>query len=1297
MKKLFLLLTFLFVGLVAAEDFNNCTTLSNPNTVYQLTQNLTNASTCINITASNITLDCQWYGITITGTTALQHGILVNTNQPTLANVTVKRCYINVTGTSTHFGIWYNATEGLMTDNIIYATASTGTIYSDYAGKYINLTVANSYISSYGATGRAITVNAENTTMVNNTIAVSGYGIYEVYAGHYENNTVYGNGDLFHIAASEFNAYLLNNTISVWSGAGLSPGASTIAINNTINVNDTGRAVYGYASNWRFIGGLINLSAAGGTGFYFPGSTGVVIQDVNIISVDGANETYSTSSANNNILLNTTINTSRIGWGDSSSNFTQKWYLDGYVQDSSLAPISGAFFNATDGTGTTQFNVTTAASGSITKQNATQTIYTQGYWYNYSNIYVGAAGYVANSSLSVFITDNALWNVTLAETSSFDAPVVSLVSPSNGSANNTEPVVFTYTAWSSAGFTNCSLWGNWSGTWALNNSNSTAIANNSNNFISVAGIPEGFYRWGIDCYDGQTPSLNTTNATYFLLIDRIAPQIIINYPVNFSTIYLPYGQEFSINGSATDANLFSIVTNHSNYTGYDMSTPFNFTNTTLIPFYNGVYSVKVTANDSAGNTNSSEVYFTLYGANYTLVNNLTLNHDVYVPNGLTGFTTETDGLLLDCAGYRIFGNGSGTGYYINGADNTHTINCFFQNFTIAVNLSYGNNSLFYNDSFYNISSSTAVSFYNYHSNYTRLYNSNFSYSRKMPYFYASSNTITQNNTLKFSNDYAVVYTAQSSLYNLFFNNTITNVSGGDALFMEGSWFSNYSYNNFTNASGLDAIFVEQSSNNTIQGNKIGHVDVWALSVSSSNNNTLSFNSIWNASIGIMLNADVNESYVFNNTISNCSTGLYVVDGRNRIFDNQFGTQGWNYLHVAIYTDAMDNYFFHNNFTNNSNYYINNTNNTNHFNQSIGGVQQGNYYEDILNYNIYDNNGDGWADAGDLPYRAVSPRWLGYSGDYAPYTTLNDTASPYLVNMTSPANNSNSTVNYEWFNIFVADNLNITSCVLQWSNGTNVTMTFTPSNASSGYCSYNQSVSSTGIYDFVVWVWDAASNYNRTTWRWTYVNGSAFSVSALTPLDGQSGANPVLFEYLPVQQLVGFANCSLFLDGVRLNTTLAPLNNTITSFEALNLSVGAYNWSVVCFDVAGNSVSSGSRGLTVQALPRYGFDTGSGGGGAGTLTPAVNASNNTSVAPTSALVSASSAALLESFIEFAHNTVSVGDYVFPAWLLLVIVFGFLGFVSMKEKYSNYQSNYEFTGWSAFFIILGVVSVITGLST
>ncbi len=260
------------------DNITACDVLSQSGNYYMNASILASAAaTCVDITISNVFLDCGGY--TIDGTdgastngirsaglsnltivnctlTDWEDGIeLGNTANITVRNVTassnVNGLYIfrvggtdptrhvvleNLTANSNSYGIRLEATENITIAN---STVSSNTNYGIYAFAVNNTTVFNSTILYSGLSGIAIFGNITNIT--NNTMNGNRYGINistiaetnaSIQMNFIKNNTRGG------ILVYGYNHSILNNTIlsNLWDGIEAYINTSFVA-NNTINSN----------------------------------------------------------------------------------------------------------------------------------------------------------------------------------------------------------------------------------------------------------------------------------------------------------------------------------------------------------------------------------------------------------------------------------------------------------------------------------------------------------------------------------------------------------------------------------------------------------------------------------------------------------------------------------------------------------------------------------------------------------------------------------------------------------------------------------------------------------------------------------------------------------------------------------------------------------------------------------------------------------------------------------------------------------------------------------------------------
>lgn len=108
------------------------------------------------------------------------------------------------------------------------------------------------------------------------------------------------------------------------------------------------------------------------------------------------------------------------------------------------------------------------------------------------------ASLTASDVLGYSMTDSYNWSFTVDSIQ----PNLSLnISLDGGNYTvSSSDVVFYYTPSDNLGLANCSLYGNFTGEWALNQTDGNVSTNSVNN-ITLLGLPEGIYGWNIQCFD----------------------------------------------------------------------------------------------------------------------------------------------------------------------------------------------------------------------------------------------------------------------------------------------------------------------------------------------------------------------------------------------------------------------------------------------------------------------------------------------------------------------------------------------------------------------------------------------------------------------------------------------------------------------------------------------------------------------------------------------------------------------------------------------------------------------------
>ena len=150
----------------------------------------------------------------------------------------------------------------------------------------------------------------------------------------------------------------------------------------------------------------------------------------------------------------------------------------------------------------------------------------------YLNLSVGAEG--ANN-VTVYCNDS-VGNMNHSQVEfavNTTEPVVLLDSPHNAGNVTYSSVMFNYTP-AGVDIANCTLYGNFSGDWEGNASNSTLVLAGSVNDIEV-NLSSGFYLWNVMCEDGFSNAA-FAGSNYTVTVDFDAPNISVVMPLNGSSL-----------------------------------------------------------------------------------------------------------------------------------------------------------------------------------------------------------------------------------------------------------------------------------------------------------------------------------------------------------------------------------------------------------------------------------------------------------------------------------------------------------------------------------------------------------------------------------------------------------------------------------------------------------------------------------------------------------------------------------------------------------------------------------------
>jgi uncharacterized delta-60 repeat protein len=354
--------------LTEGSDVNSCGNLSQANSVYTLVKNVNSTGTCFNITAANITLDCNNYEINYSYGGTLGYGIVSNQ-----INTTIRECVVR---------------EGTTSTNNKHAVTLSGN----------NATVKYNEMYTIGTGSRGINLASDYGLIDDNNISTSGSSGYGVVLNSTDNGEIYNNN----ITTSNTNAYGIYFLTSV----------SNSFVNNTVTTS--GNTAYGFAIEddcYNTYGENFNIrttSATNAYGIYVQtDKTNTTIID-SVVNATNSNDIYIGNDQDAGSFLdflNVTFNRSDTSINNKSFELEVKWYYSAYVNDSNGNDVGGANITAYNTSGDNAFFISTNSSGWTNITNITE-FTDNGTRYSYSN-------YTLNATKSGYYNDTHMLNITI--------------------------------------------------------------------------------------------------------------------------------------------------------------------------------------------------------------------------------------------------------------------------------------------------------------------------------------------------------------------------------------------------------------------------------------------------------------------------------------------------------------------------------------------------------------------------------------------------------------------------------------------------------------------------------------------------------------------------------------------------------------------------------------------------------------------------------------------------------------------------------------------------------------------
>jgi len=270
---------FCLASLASSLDVSACGELNSANTYYKLTQNVESSYTCFNVTASNVTLDCQ--GFNINYSTEVTNGIGVNVTQQN--SIVIKNCLLNATNSSTDsIGIYLlSSNNSQVYNNTITVNASGGDI-AVWVDSSENNTITNNTVvnATYAFSFTDSTNNVARENRVNSLVSYGeGFDLWRTLNTTFDANVIVLNADGqtgFYVYDSPNNSFY-NNVIQVnESGTGFdfeSSSSNNFLDNNSVYLNgNSGTGIYLFSSNNNLVNGVISSLGVENVGIHVENS-----------------------------------------------------------------------------------------------------------------------------------------------------------------------------------------------------------------------------------------------------------------------------------------------------------------------------------------------------------------------------------------------------------------------------------------------------------------------------------------------------------------------------------------------------------------------------------------------------------------------------------------------------------------------------------------------------------------------------------------------------------------------------------------------------------------------------------------------------------------------------------------------------------------------------------------------------------------------------------------------------------------------------------------------------------------
>ena len=186
----------------------------------------------------------------------------------------------------------------------------------------------------------------------------------------------------------------------------------------------------------------------------------------------------------------------------------------------------------------------------------------------YANFTASSTGNFTNT---VMVSNETQWlmnasgNVTVFGICDYGGEgnlTVNLTSPSDEYTFTSAPFTFNYTVTGSGMVFNCSLWGNFTGIWAENQTNTNVTMGGINNNFTIENLSDGAYIWNIKCLNGESTEFWAESNWTFSVGSSVYPSI------NFTSPTPENGTIVNVNSIKINTITNESDTDFKNYTYY---------------------------------------------------------------------------------------------------------------------------------------------------------------------------------------------------------------------------------------------------------------------------------------------------------------------------------------------------------------------------------------------------------------------------------------------------------------------------------------------------------------------------------------------------------------------------------------------------------------------------------------------------------------------------------------------------------------------------------------------------------